>query len=55
MPRTKMEKMNRLSKRLDEKVEVENYNNNQTLIKKEWICNLAEVVIKKLEIDILKK
>ena len=24
------------------------------MIKKEWICNLAEVVIKKLEVDILK-
>ena len=47
--------MNRLNKRLDYKVGVENDNNNQTLIKKEQICNLAEVVIKKPEVNILEK
>jgi len=41
-----MRKANRLSKRLDWKVKVENDNENQILIKKEWIHSLAEVVIK---------
>ena len=47
--------MNRLNKRLDYKVGVENDNNNQTLIKKEWICNLAKVVMEKPEVNILEK
>jgi len=45
VPGTKMGKLDRLSRRLDWKVGVENDNNNQTLIKEQWICNLAEVVI----------
>ena len=42
---TKIGKMDRLSKRLDWKVEVVKDNENQKLIKKEQICNLAKVVI----------
>ena len=40
-----MRKANRLSKRPDWKVEVENDNENQILIKEKWIYSLAEVVI----------
>ena len=52
---TKMEKMDRLSRRLDWKLGTENDNNNQTLIKKQWIHNLVKVVIEGLEIEIVKK
>ena len=37
------------------KVGVEKNNENQTLIKEEWIHNLAEVVIEESEVDILEK
>ena len=52
---TKIRKVNGLSKRPDWKVEVEKDNENQTLIKKQWILSLAEVIIKELEVDILEK
>jgi len=52
---TKIEKVNRLSRKPDWKVEVENNNNNQILIKKQWIYSLTEVVIKEPEVEILKK
>ena len=52
---TKIEKANRLSRRLDWKVEVKKNNKNQILIKKQQICNLTEVVIEGPEIDIIKK
>ena len=39
IPEVRMEKANRLSKRLNLKVRVENNNKNQKLIKKEWIKN----------------
>ena len=52
---TKIEKVYRLSKRLGQKVEVEKDNENQTLIKEQWICSLAEVVIEGPEVDILEK
>ena len=52
---TKMEKANKLSKRLNWKVGVENNNNNQTLIKKQWIYSLTEVVIEESKIDIIEK
>ena len=55
MPETKIEKVDRLSRRLDWKVETKNNNNNQTLIKEQWICNLVKVVIEGLEIGILVK
>jgi len=50
-----MGKMDRLSRRLDWKVGVEKDNENQTLIKKQWIHNLTKVVIEGLEINILEK
>jgi len=48
-----MGKMNRLSKRLDWKVGVKNNNDNQKLIKEEWIHSW--VVIEGPEVDILEK
>ena len=50
-----MGKVDRLNRRLDWKVGVEKDNKNQTLIKKQWIYNLTEVVIEEPEIDILEK
>ena len=47
--------MNGLSKRLGWKVRVENNNNNQTLMKKQQICSLTEVVIEGPEVEILEK
>jgi len=43
-----MEKVNGLNRRPDWKVGVEKNNENQTLIKKQWICNLVEVVIENI-------
>ena len=51
----KIGKINRLSRRLDYKIGIENNNNNQELIKEEWICSLVEVVVERLEVDIIKK
>ena len=50
-----MEKVNGLSRRLDWKVGIKKNNENQILIKEQWIYNLAEVVIKGLEVEILEK
>ena len=50
-----MGKADGLSRRLDQKVEVENDNDNQVLIKDNWIHSLEEVVIEGSEIDILEK
>ena len=52
---TKMEKTDRLSRRPDWKVEVEKDNDNQTLIKEQWIHSLQEIVIEELEVDIVEK
>ena len=51
----KIGKTNGLSKKLDWKVGVEKDNENQKLIKEEWIHSLAEVVIKEPNVDILEK
>jgi len=55
MPGTKIVKVDRLSRRLDWKVSIEEDNKNQTLIKEQWIYKLAEVVIERLEVDIIEK
>jgi len=47
-----MGKADGLSRKPDWKVKVENDNDNQTLIKEQWIHNLSEVVI---EVDIVEK
>jgi len=52
---TKMEKADRLSKRLDWKVGVKNDNDNQIFIKDYWIHSLSEVVIEGPKVDILEK
>ena len=61
---TKIGKMDRLSKRLDWKVGVVKDNENQKLIKEEWICSLAKVVIEgpkiagekyKVVVEVMKK
>jgi len=47
-----MEKADGLSRRPDWKVRTENDNNNQTLIKEQWICILAE---EGSEVEIVEK
>jgi len=51
--RIEIEKVNRLSKRLNWKVEVERDNENQKLIKEEWIYSLVKVVIEECKVDII--
>jgi len=55
VPGTKMGKTDRLSRRPNWKVEVENDNDNQVLIKDNWIRSLEVVVIEGPEVDILEK
>ena len=55
VPGTKMGKADELSKRPDQKVGIENDNNNQTLIKDCWIHSLSEVVIEEPKVDIVEK
>ena len=55
MCQERMEKTNGLSRRLNQKVETENNNNNQILIKKQWIYDLSEVIIEGSEVDIIEK
>jgi len=50
-----MRKANRLNRRLDWKIEVENDNKNKKLIKKECIQKLVKVVVKKSEVNIIEK
>jgi len=50
-----MEKADRLSRRLDWKVGVEKDNEDQVIIKDNWICNLQEVIIEGLEVELLEK
>ena len=50
-----MEKIDRLSKGPDQKVRVENNNENRKLIKEEQIHSLVEVVVEGLEVNILEK
>ena len=52
---TKMWKADGLSRRPDWKVGVEKDNDNQTLIKEQWICSLQEIIIKGPEVDIVEK
>ena len=52
---TKMGKADGLSRKSDWKVGVDKDNENQTLIKDNWIHSLSEVVIEGPEVDILEK
>ena len=55
MPETKIEKADGLSKRPDQKVGINRDNENQVVIKNNWICSLQEVVIEGPEVKILEK
>jgi len=44
-----------LSRRLDWKVGIKKNNENQTLIKEQWIYNLVKIVIEEPEVDIIEK
>ena len=50
-----MGKADSLSRRPDWKVEIENNNENQKLIKEEWIRGIMEVVVEGLEMRLLEK
>ena len=52
---TKMGKADGLSRRPDWKVGIDRDNEDQIVIKDNWICNLQEVVIERLEVEILEK
>ena len=50
-----MGKADGLSRRSDWKVGVENDNDNQIIIKDNWLCRLEKVIIEGPEVDILEK
>ena len=50
-----MEKADRLSRRPDWKVGVDKDNENQVIIKDNWLCKLEEVIIERSEVDIIEK
>ena len=51
----KMGKADELSRRPDWKVGVENDNDNQVVIKDNWVCRVQEVVIEGPEVEIVEK
>ena len=51
----RMEKADSLSRRLDWKEKVKKDNENQQLIKKEWIREIMEVVVKGPEIMLIRR
>jgi len=55
VPGIKMEKTDGLSRRPDWKVGIDRDNENQVVIKDNWICNLQEVVIEGPEVEMLEK
>ena len=55
VPGTKIGKANELSRKSDWKVRVENDNDNQIIIKDNWLRRLKEVIIEGPEVDILEK
>ena len=55
VPGTRMGKADGLSRRSDWKVGVEKDNEDQVLIKDNWIRNLQEVVIEGPEVELLEK
>ena len=52
---TKMGKADGLSRRLDWKIGVDNDNENQTLIKDNWIRSMYDVVVEGPEVDLVEK
>ena len=55
VPGTKIGKADELSRILDWKVGVENDNDNQIIIKNNWLCRLEKVIIERPKVDILEK
>jgi len=55
VPGTRMGKVDSLSRRPDWKVGVENNNENQKLIKKEWVRKMIEVVVEGPETMLMEK
>jgi len=55
VPGTRMEKVNGLSKRPDWKVRVDKNNENQIIIKDNWLCRIEKVIIEGPEVDIVGK
>ena len=55
VPEVRMEKVDRLSRRLDLKIGTENNNENQKLIKKEWIRGMIKVVVEESETMLVEK
>ena len=55
VPGTRMEKVDGLSKRPDWKVRVDNNNENQIIIKDNWLCRIEKVIIEGPEVDIVGK
>jgi len=55
VPGTRMGKADGLSRISDYKVGVEKDNEDQVLIKDNWICSLQEVVIEGPEVEMLEK
>jgi len=55
VPEARMGKADRLSKRPDWKVGIENDNKNQNLIKKEWVQGMTEVVEEGSEAELAEK
>jgi len=55
VPGTKIGKADGLSRRSDWKVGVENDNENQIIIKDNWLHRLEEVIIEGPDVDILEK
>ena len=53
--RIKIEKTNKLSRRLDWKIGGERDNSDQVFIKDYWICSLTKVVIKEPKVNIIEK
>jgi len=51
----KMGKADELSKRADWKAGVDKDNENQVLIKDNWICSMQEVIVEGPEVDVLEK
>jgi len=50
-----MGKADGLSRRADWKVGMDKDNENQVLIKDDWICSMYEVVVEGLEVEIVEK
>ena len=55
VPGMRIRKVDRLSRRPDWKIRVDKDNENQVVVKDNWLHRLEEVVINGLEIDIVEK